>query len=242
MIGVEMDAVEQAKLNAALTALTYVTDGMTLGLGTGSTAEIFIELLGARISETDLRVRGVATSRRTADAAEAAGIEIVDVERVDRIHLGVDGADEVDPEFALVKGGGGALLREKVIANASDEFVVMVHGPKMVDRLGAFPLPVEVDRFGFTITAKKIHDVLKSLRYDKPAVELRTAPGGQVGRAFVTDGGNYILDCHLGAIHDVDALAHGLKTVPGVVDHGLFVGMTNTVIVGYADRADVLER
>lgn len=233
-----IDAAEQAKMSAALAALSYVEDGMTLGLGTGSTAEIFIELLGARMAETSLQVRGVATSRRTADAAEAVGIPVVDIERVDRIHLAVDGADEVDPAFALIKGGGGALLREKIVANASDQFIVMVHAAKMVDRLGAFPLPVEVERFGFTITAKKVHDVLALLRFDKPVVELRMV----AGRPLVTDGGNYVLDCHLGAIHDTDGVAAALSTLPGVVEHGLFIDMTRTVIVGHDDRADVLER
>ncbi len=233
-----MDTTEHAKMNAALTALTYVEDGMTLGLGSGSTSEIFVELLGARLSETKLNVRGVATSQRTADVAMAAGVPLMDVEHVDRIHLAIDGADEVDPDFNLLKGGGGALLREKIIANAADQYVIVVHRPKMVERLGAFPLPVEVDRFGFTITAKKIHDVLAACGCLRPQVELRL---GSSGRPFVTDGQNFILDCHLGQIPDPKDMASALSALPGVVEHGLFIAMTRTVIVGRDGRAEVLE-
>ncbi len=234
-----LDPVEQAKTNAALEALAFVEDGMTLGLGTGSTAEIFIELLGVRMSETDLSVRGVPTSVRTVEAAEAAGVPLCDIETVSCIDLAVDGADEVDPLFSLVKGGGGALLREKIIANAADHFLVVVHNDKMVKSLGAFPLPVEVDRFGFTITAKKVLEALVSAGCPTPHIDVRRGAGAA---PFVTDGGHYILDCVIGRIPDPERAAAYLARVPGVVEHGLFIGQARTVIVGREERADVLER
>ncbi|MCG8442528.1 MAG: ribose-5-phosphate isomerase RpiA, partial [Caulobacterales bacterium] len=182
------EAALRAKENAARAALGFIEDGMVLGLGSGTTAELFIECLGARIAEEDLIVRGVPTSDATARAAEAAGVPLGDIDQVQRIHLAVDGADEVDPMFNLVKGGGGRLLREKIVAEAADQFVVIVDESKVVDRLGAFPLPVEVDRFGFTVTARRVFEALRAGGAKSAEVNLR-----RVGReeVFLTNHGRH---------------------------------------------------
>ncbi len=238
MTAMDLDVKEQAKINAALNALDLVSAGMTLGLGTGSTAEIFIEMLGSRIRDTGLDVRGVPTSERSREAAESAGVPLVPVEHVERVDLAVDGADEVDPDFNLIKGGGGALLREKIIAHAADHFVVIVDQSKIVRRLGAFALPVEVDPFGFTITAKKVFHALTEAGCASPHIDARLASNG---RPVITDGGHYILDCACGEIPNPDAAADGLRRIPGVMEHGLFIGLARTVIVGEPEGAEVLE-
>ena len=167
---------ELEKENAAHAAMDFVEDGMTLGLGTGSTAKFFVENLAEEIAE-GLVVRGVPTSEQTRRLAESLGVPLVDVEQVDRIHLTVDGADEVDEHAQLIKGGGAALLREKIIANASDLMIVIADSSKKVDMLGQFPLPVEVTPFGYTITAKKTYDALKKAGVLKPMINVRTGPG-----------------------------------------------------------------
>lgn len=238
MATVGIDAKERAKMNAAVQALSYVSPGMIVGLGTGSTAEIFLEMLGARIKETGLDVRGVPTSQRSSEAAESFGVPLMPVEHAERIDVAIDGADEVNPDFALIKGGGAALLREKIIAHAADQFIVVVDDSKLVSRLGAFPLPVEVDPFGFTLTAKAVFDALSSVGVASPRIEMRLAGDG---RPVKTDGGHVLLDCACGEIADAEAAAEALRCIPGVVEHGLFVGLTRTVIVGGADGADILE-
>lgn len=233
---------ERAKTLAASAALTLVEPGMTLGLGTGSTAEIFIELLGARLVETGASVRGVPTSRASAEAAQAAGVPVIDIDAVTGIDLAVDGADEVDPRFNLTKGGGGALLREKIVAAAADQFVVIVDASKMVKTLGAFPLPVEVEPFGFTITAKRVFDALIAAGCPTPRIELRrTRVEEGEGSPLITDGGHHILDCRMGRIPDPERAAGQLARIPGVIEHGLFTGLARTVIVGDETRANVLE-
>ncbi|MEO1407105.1 MAG: ribose-5-phosphate isomerase RpiA, partial [Pseudomonadota bacterium] len=212
-------------------------DGMTLGLGTGSTAKHFVELLADEVAD-GLVVRGVPTSEDTRRLALAHGVPLLDVEQVQQIHLTVDGADEIDEAGALIKGGGAALLREKIIANASDHMLVIADPSKQVERLGAFPLPVEVTPFGFTITAKKVFDALEASGVDRPKVKLREGEGGQ---PLVTDGGNYILDCHCARIPDTEATAARLSGVPGIVEHGLFIGIARTVIIGNEDGATVFE-
>jgi len=156
---------ELEKENAAAAAMDYIEDGMTVGLGTGSTAKYFVEMLAEEITD-GLVVRGVPTSLQTQRLAEELGVPLVDVEQVDRIHVTVDGADEVDEQAQLIKGGGAALLREKIIANASDLMIVIADSSKHVDTLGKFPLPVEVTPFGYTITAKKVYDALKKAGAD----------------------------------------------------------------------------
>jgi ribose 5-phosphate isomerase A len=227
------------KTHASRQALDYVKDGMVLGLGSGSTAEIFIELLGIRVA-AGLKVQGIPTSDQTAEAAREAGIELLTIEHADRIDLTVDGADEIGPNFALIKGGGGRLLREKIIANASDLMVVIADESKLVETLGAYPLPVEVDPFGFSITAKKVFDVLKNTGDTRPDVKLRQEKNST--RPFITDGGHYILDCACGAIKNPAKTATQLCTVPGVVEHGLFIDLARVVIIGDDNGAQILER
>lgn len=227
------------KTHASRQALDYVKDGMILGLGSGSTAEIFIELLGIRVA-AGLKVQGIPTSDQTKEAAREAGIDLLTIEHADRIDLTVDGADEIGPNFALIKGGGGRLLREKIIANASDLMVVIADESKLVETLGAYPLPVEVDPFGFSITAKKVFDVLKSNGDTRPDVKLRQEKNST--RPFITDGGHYILDCACGAIKNPAKTATQLCTVPGVVEHGLFIDLARVVIIGDDNGAQILER
>ncbi|MDG1825578.1 MAG: ribose-5-phosphate isomerase RpiA [Henriciella sp.] len=228
---------EIEKENAAAAAMDYVEDGMTIGLGTGSTAKFFVEYLAEEIAD-GLVVRGVPTSEQTRRLADSLGVPLVDVEQVDRIHLTVDGADEVDQQAQLIKGGGAALLREKIIANASDLMVVIADSSKSVETLGKFPLPVEVTPFGYTITAKKVYDALCKAGVLKPMIKVRTGPGH---KPIVTDGGNFILDCQCGIIPDAPMTAALLSNVPGVVEHGLFIDIARTVIVGSEDGATVFE-
>ncbi|MEO0467374.1 MAG: ribose-5-phosphate isomerase RpiA [Pseudomonadota bacterium] len=228
---------EHEKMNAAAAAMEFVEDGMTLGLGTGSTAKYFVELLADEIAD-GLVVRGVPTSEQTRRLAESHGVPLIPVDQVQQIHLTVDGADEVDGAGRLIKGGGAALLREKIIAAASDHMCVIADPSKQVERLGAFPLPVEVTTFGFTITAKQVFDALCASGVEKPKVELRTTNGRD---PLVTDGGNHILDCHCTRIPDAEATAARLSSVPGVVEHGLFVDLARTVIIGNEGGATVFE-
>ncbi|MEO0881428.1 MAG: ribose-5-phosphate isomerase RpiA [Pseudomonadota bacterium] len=228
---------ELEKRNAALAVLEWVEDGMTVGLGTGSTAKHFVELLADEVAD-GLVVRGVPTSKDTERLALAHGVPLLDVEQVQQIQLTIDGADEVDEAGALIKGGGAALLREKIIANASDHMIVIADPSKQVERLGAFPLPVEVTPFGFTITAKKVFDALEASGVERPRVKLREGEGHQ---PLITDGGNYILDCHCKRIPDTEATAARLSSVPGVVEHGLFIALARTVIIGNEDGATVFE-
>lgn len=226
-----------AKINAAAAALDFVEDGMLLGLGTGSTAAHFVRLLGERVKK-GLNVRGVPTSEATDKLARDVGVPIVPVDRVGSLDLAVDGSDEVDGAFRLIKGGGAALLREKIIAGAAKHFVVIADESKMVDTLGAFPLPVEVTAFGFTLTAQRIYSALKAHGCHGTEAGLRERDGKPV----VTDGGNYIIDCKCAAIPDAEGLADALKRITGVVEHGLFLGMARTVIVGREKGAEVRER
>lgn len=228
---------EREKENAAHAAMEFVEDGLTIGLGTGSTAKFFVEMLADEIAD-GLVVRCVPTSEQTRALAKSLGISLLPIDQVDRIHLTVDGADEVDGAGNLIKGGGAALLREKIIASASDHLVIIADPSKQVERLGAFPLPVEVTPFGFTITAKQVFDELCASGIDKPRVVLRAQADGA---PLVTDGGNHILDCHCGRIPDVDATAARLSSIPGVVEHGLFLAMARTVIIGNEGGAVVFE-
>lgn len=228
---------EHEKENAAMAAMEYVEDGMTIGLGTGSTAKYFVEMLAEEVAD-GLVVRCIETSEQTRRLASSLGVPLIPFEQVERIHLTVDGADEVDPQGQLIKGGGAALLREKIIANASDHMVVIADPSKQVERLGKFPLPVEVTPFGYTITAKLVYDVLAASGIDRPRVQLRSLTNGEL---VVTDGGNHILDCHCERIPDAEALAARLSNVPGVVEHGLFIGLSRTVIIGNENGATVFE-
>lgn len=219
------------KRAAAERSLEYVRDGMCLGLGSGSTAAIMLELLGQRVRD-GLRVRGVPTSEASRQVAEHAGIPIVTFDEVSSLDLTIDGADEVDPQLNLIKGGGGALLREKIVASLSRRVVIIVDSQKQVPRLGAFPLPVEVVQFAWRPLAQRLGDL-------GATPVLRRGPDGG---AYVTDEGNFVLDCAFGQIDDPAALAARLDAMPGVVDHGLFVGLAHTLVVGRSDGTGVIER
>jgi ribose 5-phosphate isomerase A len=226
------------KRAAAARALDYVEDGMKLGLGTGSTAEAFLDLLAERV-QSGLKIVGTPTSERTAIKARALGIPLGDLDVLGFLDLAVDGADEADRNLDLIKGGGGALLREKIVAASARRFVVIADEGKLKHRLGAFPLPVEVVRFGHPTTAARIVRAAGSLLNDRAlAPRLRMTDGNP----FATDNGNLIYDCPFGAIEDADALAAVLSAIPGVVDHGLFVGMASVLILAGASGVQVLER
>ena len=213
-----------AKIAASSRALDYVRDGMRLGLGTGSTASAFVALLGERVAQ-GLRVVGVPTSERTAAQARSLGISLATLDEEPMLDLTIDGADEYDPAMRLIKGGGGALLREKITAAASKRMIVIADAGKAVDVLGRFPLPVEVNRFGLRATRDAV--IREASRCGCVGeVVLRQ----HLGREFVTDGGHLILDCHFGRIAAPEDLSARLFAVPGVVEHGLFIGMAQAVI------------
>jgi ribose 5-phosphate isomerase A len=225
-----------AKFNAAQAALDFVKDGMIVGLGTGSTSAHFVRLLGERVRQ-GLHVKGVPTSEATKALAEEAGVPLLSISQVTAIDVDVDGADEVDSGFRLIKGGGGALLREKIVAAASRAMVVIADEGKWVETLGAFPLPVEVTRFGFALTLERVRDALRKTGCAGDEVTLRTS--GKANEPVITDGGNYILDAHAKRIAAPEALAAALKEIAGVVEHGLFIGLVKTLILGKAKGADV---
>jgi ribose 5-phosphate isomerase A len=199
---------------------------MNIGLGTGSTANHFIEALAAKVKE-GLDIKGVPTSRASKDLAEKHGITLTNLDAQARIDLTVDGTDEFDPEFRLIKGGGGALLFEKIVASSSRLMVVIADESKKVNKLGKFPLPVEINRFGTTATAWKMERAFAHLKLDAKMV-LRL----QDGKPFVTDGGHFIIDCAIGEIPEPGKLDHLLKSLPGVVETGLFIGICGVVLMG----------
>ena len=216
-----MNQREKEKRQAAEASLEFVEDGMVLGLGTGSTAEHAIRMLADRVAH-GLRIRGIPTSRRSRLLAEELGIPLTTLEESPRPQLAIDGADEVDSRLNLTKGGGGALLREKIVASAADRFIVFVDSSKLVTHLGAFPLPVEVIPFGWPLAQRLLGELGA-----EPV--LRRSSGGQ---PFRSDEGNYILDCRFGLIEDPAGLASQISPLPGVVEHGLFVAMSDVVLVG----------
>ncbi len=225
------------KRAAALKALDFVADGMKLGLGTGSTAEAFLDLLAPRV-RGGLKITGVATSERTAQKARDLAIPIADLDTMAPLDLTVDGADEADRDLNLIKGGGGAHLREKIVAASSRRMIVIADESKLVPRLGRFPLPVEVAQFGHATTAARIAAVAAKLKYAHVPLSLRMKDGAP----FKTDGGNFIYDCSFGAIADAAALASALSAVPGVIEHGLFVGIAAVLLIAGANGVEVIER
>lgn len=230
---------DQAKSAASARALELVEDGMTLGLGTGSTAGWFVRLLSERIKRDRIHVTGVATSSATVWLAEELGVPLRKLEDVSRIDLTVDGADEVDGALNLIKGGGAALLQEKIVAAASDRMVVIADDTKRVARLGAFPLPVEIVRFGWSSTERAVAEMLEGMDVDGREISMRTGSAGPL----VTEEGHYILDLHLGRIGDAPALAAALNAIPGVVESGLFINMASAVVIGHGDgTTEVVER
>lgn len=217
---------DEYKRQAAGEAVKLVEDGMTLGLGTGSTAAHFIDLLGARLRE-GLSVKGVPTSEDTRRRAIAAGIELIEPDEATVIDLDVDGTDEIDLRLNLIKGGGGALLREKIVAGAARRFVVIADSAKKSAELGAFPLPVEIDPFAFGLTVRHVRQALAGLGLGQD-IRLRY---GADGAPFRSDGGNFILDCRTGRIHEPAALDRALLAIPGVVETGLFIGLADLAIL-----------
>jgi ribose 5-phosphate isomerase A len=224
---------DRRKLEAADRALELVAPGMKLGLGSGTTARHFVDLVGKRVA-AGLDIRSVATSEATEAQAKALGIPLATLDEIPELDLTVDGADEIDPKLRLIKGGGGALLREKIVAAASKRMVVIADSTKVVPRLGAFPLPIEVVPFGLAATRRHIEHAFAELRLAGP-IRLRGASS-----PFVTDGGHYILDCSLGAIAEPEVLSQILSPIPGVVEHGLFIGFARAAIIAGAEGVEVL--
>jgi ribose 5-phosphate isomerase A len=229
--------VEAYKRAAAARAVDFVRSGMRLGLGTGSTAQHFVDLLAERL-RTGLDVVAVATSEATRAQAARLGIALSTLDEISELDLTVDGADEIAPDLTLIKGGGGALLREKVVASASAKMIVIADESKWVPVLGRFPLPIEIVPFGATATRRAVEAAAAEAGCPGPAI-LRL---GQNGHAFVTDGGHWLLDAQFQRIADPPALAARLSAVPGVVEHGLFIGLARTAILAGPDGVRLIER
>jgi len=229
--------VEAQKRAAAARAVEFVRPGMRLGLGTGSTARHFVDLLGERV-RGGLDVVCVPTSRETQAQAQGCGIPLTTLDDTPTLDLTVDGADEVGPDLSLIKGGGGALLREKIVAGASERMIVIADRSKYVAALGRFPLPIEVAQFGLGATMNALEKAIHAVQAGGQ-LSLRR---GKDGHPFVTDGGHWIVDAALGRIDDPKALAHALVDVPGVMEHGLFIGYAQMVIIAGPDGSEVIER
>ena len=227
----EMSPIETAKLVAARRAAEFVQDGMRVGLGTGSTAAWMVRRLGERVRDEGLQIKGVPTSTATAQLAREVGIEVVSLDQAGWLDLTIDGADEFDGEFNLIKGGGAALLQEKIVATASDQMIVIADAGKEVETLGAFPLPVEVIPFGWQTTRTLIEEALDALDVLGTSVTLRM--NGEAPR--VTDESNHILDLHLKRIGNTRQLALVLNQIPGVVENGLFIDICDKVVIGHGD-------
>ncbi len=227
----ELSPIDKAKFVAAKQAVEFVESGMKVGLGTGSTAAWMVRCLGEKVREEGLRITGVPTSTRTAELAHQVGISVTTLDEVRWLDMTIDGADEYDPALNLIKGGGGALLQEKIVATASDQMVVIADIGKKVDTLGAFPLPVEVVPFGWQTTKALIEETLVGL--DVLGRETSQRMNGDA--PFVTDEGNYIIDLHLKRIGNARQLSLVLNQIPGVVENGLFVDICDTVVIGYGD-------
>jgi ribose 5-phosphate isomerase A len=221
---------DDLKRAAAEAALEKVEPGMTLGLGSGTTAEHFVRVLGARV-RGGLDVVGVPSSERTGRIAIEEGVRLTTLDETPHLDLAIDGADEIDPQLRLLKGGGGSLLREKIVAAAADRMIVVADGSKLVETLGRFPLPIEVNLFGLGATVAAILKAGETLGY---SVGLKRRLGSD-GAALVTDGGHAIVDASFGLIHDPEALGLALAAIPGVVEHGLFLGLASAAVIARPD-------
>lgn len=221
---------DEQKQAAAKAAVDYIEDGMVVGLGTGSCAAKMVDLVGARV-RAGLSITGVPTSEATATQARALGIKIVGFDAIKRLDLTIDGTDEVDGQRRLIKGGGGAHLREKIVASFSDRMIVIAEAKKQVAQLGVFKLPVEVIRFAAPALLPKMAAL-------GCTAEMRRAANGDL---FLTDEGNYIIDCDFGRINDPEALALRLSTTPGVVEHGLFIGYADIILIGTDDGVQITD-
>ncbi|MDJ0827355.1 MAG: ribose-5-phosphate isomerase RpiA [Rhodobacter sp.] len=227
----ELSPIDTAKFVAAKRAVDFVEDGMKVGLGTGSTAAWMVRCLGELVREDGLSVVGVPTSTRTAELARKVGVDVVSLDQAKWLDLTIDGADEFDPDLNLIKGGGGALLQEKIVATASDRMIVITDASKRVDSLGAFPLPLEVVPFGWQTTKALIEETLAGLDVLGQSCTLRL--NGEA--PFVTDEGNYIVDLHLHRIANPRQASLVLNQIPGVVENGLFIDICDVVVIGHGD-------
>jgi ribose 5-phosphate isomerase A len=216
---------------AARASLKFVHDGNVVGLGTGSTAAYAVRLLAEKV-RAGLNIRGIPTSSGTRELAQNLGISLTTFDEVQQIDVTIDGADEFDPQLHLIKGGGGALLREKIVASASRQVIIVTNASKQVPVLGKFPLPVEVIRFAQPLVAKRIAAL-------GSAVKLRLDVSGN---PYVTDEGNHILDCQFDSIPDPPALARTLDAMPGVVDHGLFINLASIVLLAHGEKVEEIRR
>ncbi|MBA3042165.1 MAG: ribose-5-phosphate isomerase RpiA [Alphaproteobacteria bacterium] len=229
-----MDAREM-KIKAAAAALEHVEDGMRLGIGTGSTAEEFVRLLAEKVAG-GLKVEGVPTSERTARLCLELGVPLKSLDELPQLDLTIDGADEVDAQLRLIKGGGGALLREKIVAAASERMIVIADESKVVDVLGRFPLPIEINPFGQASTRIAVEKTAERFGLTGE-LKLRASGDG----LFTTDGGHLILDASFGRIPDAEALAIALNAIPGVVEHGLFINLASLAIIAGPAGARVMD-
>ncbi len=227
----ELSPIDKAKFVSAKHAAQFVESGMRVGLGTGSTAAWLVKCLGEKVRDEGLRIKGVPTSTRTAELARDVGIDVISLDEAKWLDLTIDGADEFDGELNLIKGGGGALLQEKIVATASDRMVVIADIGKEVETLGAFPLPVEVIPFGWQTTQALVEETLVSM--DVLGRDSTLRMNGEV--PFVTDEGNHIIDLHLKRIGNARQLALVLNQMPGVVENGLFIDICDTVVLGFGD-------
>lgn len=227
----DLSPIDKAKFVAAKQATHYVESGMKVGLGTGSTAAWLVQCLGEMVRDEGLRIKGVPTSTRTAELARDVGIEVISLDEARWLDLTIDGADEYDADMNLIKGGGGALLQEKIVATASDQMIVIADVSKQVETLGAFPLPVEVIPFGWQTSKTLIEESMIGMDVLGSTTSLRM--NGET--PFVTDEGNHILDLHLHRIGNARQLSLVLNQIPGVVENGLFIDICDKVIIGYGD-------
>jgi len=227
----QLSPIDTAKFVAAKRAADYVESGMRVGLGTGSTAAWLVRCLGEMVREDGLKIQGVPTSTRTAELARQVGIEVISLDEAKWLDLTIDGADEFDSDLNLIKGGGGALLQEKIVATASDQMIVIADVAKEVAQLGAFPLPVEVIPFGWQTTKALIEETL--INIDVLGRDTTLRMNGDA--PFVTDEGNYIVDMHLSRIGNPRQLALVINQIPGIVENGLFIDICDIVVIGHGD-------
>jgi ribose 5-phosphate isomerase A len=227
----ELSPIDKAKFVAAKRAVDFIESGMKVGLGTGSTAAWMVRCLGERVREEGIKIIGVPTSTRTAQLARQVGIQVTSLDEAKWLDVTIDGADEFDQQLALIKGGGAALLQEKIVATASDLMIVIADAAKEVQQLGAFPLPIEVIPFGWQTTKALVEEMLVSM--DVLARDVTLRMNGE--RPLVTDESNYILDLHLKRIGNPRQLALVLNQIPGVVENGLFIDICDIVVVGHGD-------
>jgi len=224
---------DEAKRAAAAKAIEgFLQDGMTIGLGSGTTSRFFVRILGERV-KGGLRVIGVPSSKSTGELAQEVGVPLADLNDLEQLDLTIDGADEIDAQGRMIKGGGANLLWEKIVASASRKMVAIVDESKKVQKLGRFPLPIEVIPFAWRSTERHVQNLFKKAGYSDVRIDVR----GGTEKPLITDSGHYLLDCHLQAIADPESLALDLNQIPGVVEHGLFLRIATNAAVGRADGA-----